>query len=226
MGLYWRNFLTKNALGESDLIERQGTMVLDAQVLVLNRSWVAVNVTSVKRALTLLFQDHARVVHPHDYTLFDFEDWCELSKYKENFDGGRFIRTPTFQVRLPEVILLNAFNGFVKREVRLSRRNIFERDNHTCQYCGKRFPKPDLTIDHVLPRSRGGLDSWENLVLACVACNLRKRDQTPDEARMNLLKRPAAPRWLPRFGTQIPRDELMSWQRFVDLAYWNTEIRE
>lgn len=200
--------------------------MLEGQVLVLNRSWVAVNITPVRRALTLLFQGQARVVHPIDYSLYEFEDWCELSRFRENFDGGRFIHTPSLQIRLPEVILLSVFNGFVRREVRLSRRNIFERDRNTCQYCGKRFSKPDLTIDHVLPRSRGGRDTWENLVLACVRCNLRKGSRTPDEAHMHLLRKPSAPRWLPRFGTHIPRDELMSWQRFVDLAYWDTEIRD
>ena len=200
--------------------------MLDAQVLVLNHSWVAVNVTPVKRALALLFQDNARVVHPGDYTLYDFEGWCELSRMRDNFETGRYINTPRMQIRLPEVILLTVFNGFVRREVRLSRRNIFERDGHRCQYCGKRFSKQDLTIDHVLPRSRGGKDTWANLVLACVKCNLNKGSKTPGEAHMRLLKAPAVPRWLPRFGIQIPKDELLSWQRFVDLAYWNTDIGE
>lgn len=200
--------------------------MLDGQVLVLNRSWVAVHVAPVRRALTLLFQGHARVVHPKDYTLYDFDNWCALSKSRDNFDSGRFIHTPTFQIRLPEVILLSAFNGFVKREVRLSRRNIFERDEQRCQYCGHRLPKQELTIDHVLPRSRGGRDTWENLVLACIHCNLKKSNRTPDEANMRLLHKPVAPHWLPRFGMPIPKDELMSWQRFVDLAYWHTDIGE
>jgi len=200
--------------------------MVDAQVLVLNRSWVAVNVTPVKRALTLLFQGHARVVHPSDYTLYDFEDWCALSRFGDGFANGRFIHTPNLRIRLPEVIILTVFNGFVRREVRLSRRNIFERDGHRCQYCGRRFPKQDLTIDHVLPRSRGGKDTWDNLVLACMKCNLKKGSRLPEEAQMRLLKKPAMPRWLPRFGMPIPKEELMSWQRFVDLAYWNTEITE
>lgn len=200
--------------------------MVNGDVLVLNKSWVAVNVTSMKRALTLLFQGHARVVHPTDYTLYAFEDWCALSRSKANFSSGRFVCTPSFQIRLPEVILLSVFNGFVRREVRLSRRNIFERDQNRCQYCGVHFSKTDLTIDHVHPRSRGGQDTWENLVLACVPCNLRKSNRTPEEAAMHLIRRPAAPKWLPRFGVQIPREELISWQRFVDLAYWNTEIRD
>ena len=198
----------------------------DAQVLVLNKSWVAVNVAPLKRALTLLFQGLARVVHPLDYALYDFKSWCELSVVGESLGGRRFIHTPSMRVRVPEVIVLSDFNGCVRREVRLSRHNIFLRDHHVCQYCGDRHTKPELTIDHVVPRSRGGRDTWENLVLACVACNMRKRDMTPEEARMPLLRRPAAPRWLPRFGAHIPREDLMSWQRFVDLAYWNSDIGE
>jgi 5-methylcytosine-specific restriction endonuclease McrA len=201
--------------------------MLDAQVLVLNKSWVAVNVTSLRRALILLFNDQARVVHPQDYSLYDFDDWCALSLAEEGFEGtGRYIHTPSLRLRLPEVIVLTAFNRFVKREVRLSRRNIFERDRCVCQYCGKRFPKSEFTIDHVLPRSRGGRDSWDNLVLACVKCNIRKGNRTPSEAHMPLLREPGKPKWLPKFGTPLPRESFESWQRFVDLAYWNTEIGE
>lgn len=200
--------------------------MIDTQVLVLNKSWVAVNVAPLKRALTLLFQGNARVVHPSDYALYDFKSWCELSVMGESLAGRRYIHTPSMRVRVPEVIVLSDFNGYVRQEVRLSRRNIFLRDRHVCQYCGAKHAKTDLTIDHVIPRSRGGRDTWENLVLACVACNMRKRNLTPDEARMPLLRRPSAPRWLPRFGAQIPPEELISWQRFVDLAYWNTDIGE
>ncbi len=198
--------------------------MVDGQVLVLNRSWVAVNVTPVKRALTLLFQGHARVVHPDGYALYDFQSWQQLSEARENFAHGRFIHTPTMCIRLPEVILLSGFNGFIKRDVRLSRRNIFERDRHICQYCGQRFSRAELTIDHVVPRCLGGRDTWDNLVLACVPCNLKKGGRTPEGAQMNLLRRPATPKWIPRFGTPVPPDALESWQRFVDAMYWNSEI--
>ena len=127
-------------------------MVVDGQVLVLNRSWVAVNVTSVRRALVLLFQGHARVVHPEGYALYDFDSWRALSELRDACPKGRFIHTPGMRIRLPEVILLGTFNGFIRREVRLSRRNIFERDHCLCQYCGKHLPRAELTIDHVVPR--------------------------------------------------------------------------
>lgn len=197
--------------------------MLNAYVLVLNKSWVAVNVAPAKRALTLLFQGHARVVHPKDYGLYDFDAWIEFSRVNDGVPAKRYIYTPSNRVRLPEVIVLNAFNGFYSPEVRLSRRNIFARDKSVCQYCGRKFHRVDLTIDHVIPRSRGGLDTWENLVLACSGCNLKKRDRTPEEAQMPLIRKPVSPRWLPRFDTPLPKEELHSWKRFVDLAYWSNE---
>jgi len=192
-------------------------------VLVLNRSWVAVHIASVRRALGMLYQGTARAVHPTDFSLYDFDDWCELSRIRED---GRFLHTPTMRIRVPEVILLRVFNGFVRREVRFSRRNIFERDKNTCQYCGKRHPKSELTIDHVIPQSRGGRDNWENLVLACVKCNVKKGSRTPAEAHMALRKKPQKPDWLPALGARIPTDRIQSWQRFVDMAYWDVELRD
>ena len=198
----------------------------NAPVLVLNRSWVAINVTTVRRALTLVLRDHAHIVSPVDYTLYDFDNWCSLSHFHEQHPDGPYIRTPNLRIRLPEVILLSVFNGFQTYKIRLSRRNLFERDQHTCQYCGRRLPKSELTIDHVLPRSRGGKDTWENLVLACSACNTRKSNRTPKEAHMRLRKLPTKPKWLPQFNTPLPPNGQLSWQRFIDLAYWNTEFKE
>ncbi len=197
-------------------------MNVDGQVLVLNRSWIAINVASVKRAVSLLYQGLARAVHPDDYMLYDFEDWCELSQSKND---GRFIHTPKMRIRVPEVIILTGFNGFFRKEIRFSRRNIFERDQHTCQYCAKKLPKSELSIDHVIPQSKGGSDSWENLVLACLKCNVRKGNHTPSEANMPLIRRPRKPQWLPSLGARLPSAELNSWQRFVDTAYWDAELK-
>ena len=147
--------------------------MINAHVLVLNKSWVAVNVAPAKRALVLLFQGHARVVHPKDYALYDFNDWLEFSRNNDGVSAKRYIYTPSARIRLPEVIVLSGYNGFFSPEVRLSRRNIFARDKNICQYCGMKFPRTELTIDHVVPRSRGGARGWDNLVLACAECNLK-----------------------------------------------------
>jgi 5-methylcytosine-specific restriction endonuclease McrA len=196
---------------------------LKGHVLVLNRSWVAVHIAPVRRALCLLYQGHARAVHPTEFSLYDFESWLELS---QRVNGGRYVHTPTIRIRVPEVILLNVFNGFVRHEVRFSRHSIFERDRHTCQYCGKVFSRSHLTIDHVIPQSRGGSDTWENLVLACLACNVKKADRTPDEAHMPLVRRPVKPGWIPQLGARVPGEQLKVWRRFVEGTPWHLEMLE
>lgn len=196
--------------------------MLNSRVLVLNRSWLAVHVTPVRRALSLLYQGHARAVHPTEYSLHTFKDWCELSQI---VDHGYYIHTPSLKIRIPEVILLNYFNGFVRHEVRFSRQSIFERDGNRCQYCGRRFPKSQLTLDHVIPASRGGDESWENLVVACLGCNVKKANRTPKEAGMSLVRPPRRPSWMPQLGSGVPNERLGVWQRFVDTTYWKTDTR-
>ena len=191
--------------------------MLEGNVLVLNKSWTAVHIASVRRAITLLYMGAARAVHPYEYSLHDFEDWLTLS---QDGLGGRYIHTPSIRIRVPEVILLTLFNGFIRHEVRFSRHSIFERDKGLCQYCGRHFPKSQLTLDHVIPQSRAGEESWENLVVACLACNVRKGNRTPDEAGMPLLKHPIKPAWIPHFGARIPTDQLEVWRRFVDANRW------
>lgn len=173
--------------------------------------------------MRLLVQGRACAVHPNDYMLYDLPSWMEYSLNGDGAPTERYVHTTSQRIRLPEVVVLNAFNGFYTPEVRLSRRNLFARDRDTCQYCGKHGVRSSLTIDHIIPKSRGGEDSWQNLVVACPACNLKKRDRTPEEAGMPLLRKPLAPRWLPRFRTAFPREELMAWRRFVDLAYWGSD---
>ena len=197
--------------------------MLDTHVLVLNKSWVAVHITTARRALTLLFTGLAKAVHHFDYSLYNFNEWLALSA---NGMPGRHIHSTSLRLRIPEVILLCRFNGFIRHEARFSRSSIFERDRHICQYCGGLFPKTQLTIDHVIPQSRGGQDSWENLVLACTKCNVQKGNRTPEEAAMPLRRKPVRPAWLPRFGMRIPRDQLLVWQRFIDTSFWNPSHAE
>src|SRR5476651_2141996 len=131
--------------------------ILSDKVLVLNRSWVAVNVATVRRALTLVYQDVARIVAPDDYSTYNFEGWVEATREAKS---GRRIQSAHESFCVPEVIVLNVFNGRFSKEVRFSRRNIFERDENTCQYCSKKFDRSELTLDHVVPRSRGGTSTW------------------------------------------------------------------
>lgn len=186
--------------------------------LVLNRNWQPVNIATVSRAITLVWNRHAQIVEPNDFQLYDWSDWSKL----EPQPGELFIQAVSQRFRVPEVIALNRFDRLPSANVAFNRRNLFKRDRHACQYCGRR-PEPDeLTIDHVIPRSQGGQSSWTNCVLACVACNHRKADRTPEQAHMKLRKTPIQPTWNPGYWRHATRID--SWQKFISDVYWTTEL--
>jgi len=196
--------------------------MLNTKVLVLNRSYLPVHVTSVRRAFILLYQDIARAVD-EQYRTFDFASWSELAVSVQHDSIGLVSRV----VRVPRVILLVAYDRVPKRHVRFSRYNIYARDDNTCQYCGQRFPRPELNLDHVRPRSQGGLASWENVVCSCHRCNRRKGGRTPEQAGMRLLKHPTRPQWTPFISDTFSLRRYREWGPFlnpVDVSYWNTEL--
>jgi 5-methylcytosine-specific restriction endonuclease McrA len=164
--------------------------VLSLPVLVLNTHLVPVQVTTVKRAAVLLYAGVALALDDGGES-HDFDLWRELPvRAKDDaipIVGG--------ELRVPRVVHLLRYDRTPRVSVRLTRRNLMFRDAHQCQYCGKRPPLRELNIDHVVPRSRGGDDSWENLVTACRPCNLRKGWKTPEEANMRLARRPFRPKW-------------------------------
>ena len=193
-------------------------------VLVLNRSFFAVQIISWRRALSLVYADHARVVD-QDYRTYTFEDWRELSSMMDKEPSG-FIHTPHFRIAIPDVITLRSFDGLPKSEVKFTRRNIYEHYGYKCTYCGFKFATSELNLEHVIPRSRGGKTDWANVVTACIPCNLKKGNRLPDEAGMKLLVQPSKPKWTGaaaiafRPGFRIKA----SWQRFIDNVYWNSEL--
>lgn len=194
--------------------------VLDNPTLVLNRNWQPVNVATVSRALVLLWNDSARVVDPADYRLYSWVDWSELRP----LDGEQFIQAVRLRLRVPEVIVLSAYDRLPCAAVSFSRRNVFKRDHWACQYCGDQPGSEELTIDHVIPRSQGGTSTWENCVLACIGCNTRKADRTPKQAGMRLRKEPVRPAWKPIYARDSVRIE--SWSKFVSETYWNVPLEK
>jgi len=199
---------------------------LSQQVLVLNRLWQAVNVCTVRRALSLLFQGQAQVVmsaSDGSFQTFNFWEWRDFSRQQPDPES---IQTVSFKIRIPRVILLLLFDRLPKKEVKFTRHNIFERDKNTCQYCGEGFERKDLNLDHVIPRDRGGPTSWENIVCSCVECNTRKANRTPQEAGLRLIRRPKRPKWRPFVQINLGLPCHDSWKHFLDLAYWNVELGE
>ena len=165
------------------------------QVLVLNASYEPLNITTWRRAMVMMIKGKAESLEQ---------------------DSSRKIRHDTL---LPTVIRLRQFVRVPFREIPLTRKNILHRDNHCCQYCGCKSSK--LSIDHVIPRSRGGDDSWENVTTACLACNVSKGNRTPKEAKMPINKEPRKPLSSLTFeaNRQIHSGRYTEWRKYV--IGWN-----
>ncbi len=151
--------------------------------LVLNASFEPLHIVSWQRALQLLFQGKVEVIEESDQE----------------------VRTVRLTIRVPAVLRLLTYVPLTRKKqvIRFSRLNVFIRDQYVCQYCGSKFPKTQLTLDHVLPVVQGGGKSWENIVTACKPCNQRKGGRTPAQSQMHLIRKPKRPDWLPSASMQI-----------------------
>lgn len=193
--------------------------MLDGHVLVLNRFFQVVQITTARRALTLLYKGQVRAVSA-DYTTYTFEHWSDIPVQP---DSDPYVTTPSRLILVPYVVQLLKFDKVPRQEVKFSRANIYLRDHNRCQYCGKRFTASELSLDHVTPISRGGRSSWENVVCACLPCNVRKGNKLLSECEMELIRRPEKPRWHPLHRLQgRPYPEI--WKNFLDEAYWSVEL--
>jgi 5-methylcytosine-specific restriction endonuclease McrA len=200
------------------------SLTLNEPVLVLNKSWTPINTIRLEEAITMLFKTEkdgepkARIVDYPSYQTFTWEGWSELKPKLTD----RFISSVNLQFKIPEVILLSKYDKLPKMTCHFSRRNLYKRDDYTCQYCGIKPGTKELTIDHVVPSSRGGKSSWKNCVLACVDCNSKKANRLPHEAHMKLRKEPKQPH-VPLFRVDMTR-RIESWEAFLGAAYWNVGI--
>ncbi len=208
MSRLWHSFVRLDAVtqGPSPRARRPGDP-LRRPVLILNKSYQAIRIADAREAFTMLYGDRAYALDG-EYEPYDFEGWAAL----EVPEGHLSIGTPAGRLRVPRLLLLRQYNRVPRTPLRLSRRNVFVRDEHTCQYCGA---TSDLTIDHVLPRSRGGGATWENLVACCRRCNLHKAWRTPEEAGMPLRRRPRAPNWTVVVQMRSISDPLDDWEPFL-----------
>lgn len=146
--------------------------MLDRHVLVLNQNYEPMSVCSAKKAIILLYLGKAEMVERHE----------------------QLVRSVTIVFPLPSIVRLGHYIRVPHKRILLTRKNILKRDHYRCQYCGK--DKSPLTIDHVIPKERGGQDVWENLVAACTDCNNRKGNSTPEEAGLVIFKKPRKPNYL------------------------------
>ena len=146
--------------------------MLNSRVLVLNQNYEPMSVCSARRALILLYLEKAEMIERNH----------------------EVVRSVSQAIPLPSIVRLSRLIHVPRKRILLNRKNIIKRDNHQCQYCGT--TDGPVTVDHILPKDRGGGDTWENLVCACMNCNTKKRNRTPREAGMTLLKKPRKPGYL------------------------------
>lgn len=184
--------------------------ILTQDTLVLNRSWMAIATTPVRHALSLLFTGSAQAIEPATFEVHNFDSWLNLPIEP----GAPSISTVRMELRVPEVVVLTRFAGVPRQHLPFTRRNLLRRDQSMCQYCGRYPGHAELSIDHVIPRARGGETSWENCVLACVQCNRRKGSKLPEQIGMKLLTPPRAPQWSPIFEV-AGAQKREAWRRFV-----------
>ncbi len=188
-------------------------MMLNSSVLVLNRSFLPIHVTSVRRAFSLIYRGGARAVNER-YETFDFHSWSSLDRSDESASSD-FVGTLSGAIPVPRVIVLTHFDRMPRRQVRFSRANVFSRDCYTCQYCERRPVRAQLNLDHVVPRAQGGPTTWGNVVCCCIPCNRRKGGRTPEQAGIRLRRRPARPRWSP-LSSLLPHGErYQEWRPFL-----------
>jgi len=212
------------------------------KVLVLNRSWCAVGVIDLPRAMALLFSQYedgepkAKIITPPpkgSYEVWEWGDWSGLRP--ETGEDGLVSASRIYKV--PEVLLLSRYDSIPKQKVNFCRRSIWKRDDYSCQYCGRRPDHDECTLDHILPRSLGGETSWTNCVLACYQCNSQKADRRPEDAfrpkdkekarrwigpsPMKLIKEPKKPEY------SIIKDKIRildTWKHWLDKMYWEIPL--
>ena len=194
-------------------------------MLVLNRLYLAVHIVNVRRAFGLLFRQAAEVIHLEEgmFANHDFQSWREVSELRAGLKQPYedWIWAVNFEIQVPRVIRLLSFDRMPNRKLHLSRRSVLARDGHGCQYCGRHFPAHQLSLDHVTPRSRGGLTTWENVVCACLKCNVKKGGRTPREAKMKLVRRPVKPRQNPILVLKLDNPKYESWRTWLGGVHWD-----
>lgn len=202
------------------------TQALQQPVLVLNADWRPMRIVKACEAIADLFVGKVEAVE--DWTRYDFTSWTELSEVKLEVESEdhTFIGSVSTRIAVPRIVrTIRAVKAKTSGSVRLSRRNLYLRDNNTCQYTGQKLPSSELNIDHVLPSSRGGKSTWSNLVCCSISVNQKKGNKTPEEAGLKLIKKPKKPSHYELMIKTIknPPEE---WRDFVSEAYWNVDISD
>ena len=200
--------------------------VLSIPTLVLNKQWDVVRVSTVEQAIVKACSGRAKLIAPESMYAYTWDDWLDnfslpVGEAPEDWDFDfKMIKTPKLQVRAPRVMVFEGYKKYPKIKVRLSRKNVFIRDNFICLYSGKKLSFKDATIDHVIPVDQGGKTTWNNLVTCDKHVNVKKANKTPQEAGLKLIKEPKEPAWHPRYSRYV-NDCPEDWNKFIDKSSWD-----
>lgn len=212
--------------------------VLTSPILVLNKSWYPIDSISVQKSFVAVIAGRGLFLHKENYTKHDMRSWMELP-----IEDEPFIRTASGPILVPE-IMVTQYSKVPFRKVVFSRRNIWKRDQKRCQYCGIEPPPSEISIDHLVPRSKFGVTSFENCVLACTKCNLKKGNKTLQQAKMQLQKlkrlpdgtittvyydKPKRPVWNPLYAVKrksFPKSWAAFLKNFDEELYWEVELED
>jgi 5-methylcytosine-specific restriction endonuclease McrA len=193
---------------------------INEPTLLINKCWTPIDVISVRDALSKAYTDDARIVDINDYSSYSWSEWSKITPKNDE----KYLKCVNFSIKIPNIIVLTNYADRPPLQVPCSRRNIFRRDDNTCQYCGSKPGLENLTIEHIIPRSRGGITSWENCVIACYPCNRAKADISLEASGFKLLKKPIKPKWNMLFEPEVVKVE--SWRKFLSEVYWNVSLEE
>ena len=219
-----RNRQNVRGLGQELAAIRKNRGIKHRRLLVVNRNYQPITTTPLCKAINKVFKGTAVILLPPGddtpiWQEMEWDDWADL----EPREGEDVLQAVERVFRVPEIIKTVDYDDNPFRRVKLSRRAIYRRDQNQCQYCGGRPPIDELSIDHVLPKAQGGKTEWPNVVVACVKCNRRKADHTPEQAGMQLLSKPRMPQYDVLQGRCIRVD---SWTHFLGDAYWLVPLKD
>jgi len=181
-------------------------------ILVLNRVWIPIHIVDWKKAMSLMVQEAVRPLD-RDLIVYDFSDWLNFSNLCDDYPK---IATVRYHIAVPEVILLKTYDRLPVRDVKYSRMTLFERDKFTCCFCNQKFPKNLLTVDHIVPKCKGGLTNWNNTITACKSCNSIKADKSVEESGLKMHFKPKKPKWISPLAKAGHEHPCKSWLKFLD----------
>jgi len=195
---------------------------LTSQVLVLNKNWHPIRVQNLKKAISKVVNDRAKFIDHDSSLLYSWEEWLNnfyISSKDIDKVSYEIIKSKDFIFKKPFVIVCTRYSRVPNTSLKLNKKNLLIRDGFRCQYTNKKLTYKTATIDHVMPKSRGGTTTWNNLVICSLEINVKKANRTPEEAGLKLIKVPKKPQWSPVYE-MIHKNRSKHWDKYIKDEQW------